>query len=709
MVMMKTLRCYLPLLTLLPAFLMPLILLAQVATAPLGPVETSLPAYPDSLFPTYYHQRVSHFETLPRSGTDILFLGNSITDGAEWSELFSNARIRNRGISGDITAGVIHRLAYLAEGHPAKVFLLIGINDLARGTSPDSVVKNILLIADYLRQQTPATRLYIQSLLPVNDSFGKFGTHTNKGREVLAVNRALSNAAGGHHYTYLDLYDSFCDPTGRLQSAFTNDGLHLTGEGYLLWKHLLYPDICDLSERPALIPQPWRLQWNPGYFRLSRCAGIAIDDSSLLKEATILQEGLLRKGVRLPIVKGRYAEVAIDSGSADGSRLVGQVRRIPDKENYIHLRLGVVTVGVGGQTRDATRDEVELGTGGEVGSQAAGGGLQDEAYRLAVSPGGIVIEANSSHGIFDGEQTLLQLARDGGIVDGCSITDWPAFSWRGYMVDVGRNFQSLRLLKQQIDVMGRYKLNVFHMHLTEDIAWRIAVKAYPQLTAAGAMLRDAGGFYSENDILELMAYCSERHIEFLPEIDMPGHSGAFARALKMDMQSAAGVSAVKTILRELIATYHFKYIHIGGDEVQITDTTFLPGILALLDSTGVRAIGWEPGGNLGSACLRQLWKGYGAIADTQHVYIDSRHLYLNHMDPLESVVTIFNRQVGGVNAQTRNIIGGTLCLWNDRAVASENDLLRMNPVYPGMLAFAERCWRGGGKSRWVAGIGEPGR
>ncbi|HLI94178.1 MAG TPA: hypothetical protein VKU83_11230 [Puia sp.] len=136
---------------------------------------------------------------------------------------------------------------------------------------------------------------------------------------------------------------------------------------------------------------------------------------------------------------------------------------------------------------------------------------------------------------------------------------------------------------------------------------------------------------------------------------MPGHSGAFARALKVDMQSPAGLAAVKAILRELVVTYHFPFIHIGGDEVRITDTTFLPSV-----------------------------------------------------DPLESVVTIFNRQIGGVDARTARIIGATLCLWNDRAVASENDLLRMNPVYPGMLAFAERSWRGGGKSGWVTGIGEPG-
>lgn len=544
--------------------------------------------------------------------------------------------------------------------------MLIGINDLSRGVSPDSVVKNILLIADYLHDHTPATRLYVQSLLPVNDRFGKFGTHTNKGPEILAVNRALQMDAPGHHYSFVDLYSSFCDSGGKLQPAFTNDGLHLTGEGYLLWKHILHANIFDLAEKPSLIPLPCQLQWRPGFFWLNRCAGITFRDSVLAGEARLLQEELTRKGIHLPIYR-EHGAGSIDSGH----RMEG---------GYIRLRLGDATAESG----------------------------RNEAYRLAVSPNEVEIIGNAPHGVFNDSQTLLQLARDGVIIDGCTITDRPAFSWRGYMVDVARNFQSMGLLKQQIEMMGRYKLNVFHFHLTEDIAWRIAIRKYPPLTAANTMLRDAGSFYSEENIRDLMAYCSERHILFLPEIDMPGHSGAFTRAMKMDMQSVAGLAAVKAILWELIATYHFPYIHIGGDEVRITDTTFLPRVQALLDSAGVQAIGWEPGGNLGENCLRQLWKGYGPIVDTHHVCIDSRHLYLNHMDPLESVVTIFNRRIGGVDAQTARLIGATICLWNDRAVANEKDLLRMNPVYPGMLAFAERSWRGGGQSGWVTGIGEPG-
>ena len=105
------------------------------------PAQIRLPVYPDSLFSTYYHQRVSLFKTLPKTKGDIIFLGNSITDGAEWSELFNGRRMKNRGISGDVTAGILHRLEEIANGRPAKIFLLIGTNDLARGATADSVVK----------------------------------------------------------------------------------------------------------------------------------------------------------------------------------------------------------------------------------------------------------------------------------------------------------------------------------------------------------------------------------------------------------------------------------------------------------------------------------------------------------------------------------------------------------------------------------------
>ena len=624
--------------------------------------QVGKPKYPDSLFSTYYHQRLTLFQSLPQTKGDIIFVGNSITDGGEWSELFDDKRIKNRGISGDITAGVIHRLDEIANRKPAKVFLMIGTNDLARNTSADSVVKNIFIIADYLRQQSPATKLYVQSILPVNDVYGKFAGHTSKANQIKLVNAQLMVQAAEKKYTYIDLYTPFSDPTGKLKAEFSNDGLHLKGTAYLLWKHLVYPYINDLQAKPAIIPMPQSLSWNKGHFSLYASKTIVIKDEALRKEAEELQQYLKQKGVEVKILKNP--------------------KNLKKEEPFIELQL------------DKNFKSPQN---------------TEEAYRLTVEPGKINIQAKTAHGIFYGVQTLQQLIRDGVMINACEIVDWPAFSWRAYMVDVGRNYQSMESLKKQIDAMAKYKLNVFHFHPTEDVAWRIAIKQYPELTAPEHMLRNKGMYYSESDMKELIAYCKERYITFVPEIDMPGHSQAFKRAMKTDMQSDTGLAIVKNILSEVIKTYDLPYIHIGADEVKITNKNFVPEVTAHIQSLGKKVIGWEPGGNFTANTIRQMWmednKQISSNAAIQ--YIDSRHLYINHMDPLEAVVTIFNRRISNKEKGDDNAIGATLCVWPDRAVFKEDDVFTMNPVYPSMLAFAERIWRGGGQQGWVADIGEP--
>ena len=111
--------------------------------------QVKQPSFPDSLFSTYYHQRVSLFRSLPQTTGDIVFLGNSITDGGEWTEMFADPKVKKRGISGDSTSGVLNRLDEVYNRKPAKVFLLIGVNDLARNMQPDSVAANILWINSY--------------------------------------------------------------------------------------------------------------------------------------------------------------------------------------------------------------------------------------------------------------------------------------------------------------------------------------------------------------------------------------------------------------------------------------------------------------------------------------------------------------------------------------------------------------------------------
>ncbi|MES2416698.1 MAG: beta-N-acetylhexosaminidase [Bacteroidota bacterium] len=404
----------------------------------------------------------------------------------------------------------------------------------------------------------------------------------------------------------------------------------------------------------ALIPQPRELALKRGTFDLYRVETIFISTPSLKKEAHFLQEILKTKGIPVSVKTGK----------------------IKSDKPYVTLEL-------------------------------LKNGADGESYQLSIDKNRISITATEGTGVFYGLQTLRQYLGAKSFLKNIEIKDSPAFKWRGYMVDVGRNYQSLALLKQQIEVMAAYKLNVFHFHFTEDIAWRLAIKSYPQLTDSNYMLRNKGKYYSEAEFKELINYCKDRHITLVPEIDMPGHSAAFKRAMGVDMQSDSGIRVLKNILKEFCATYDLPYFHIGADEVKITNKDFVPEMSRFLESMGKKVIGWEPGGNFDKSTIRQLWMDdAGLTAGNNEIkYIDSRHLYLNHIDPLESVVTLFNRQLCDTDRGNEQALGATLCLWPDRRIAKEEDAIKMNGVYPAMLAFAERAWLGGGYAGWVAGIG----
>lgn len=335
----------------------------------------------------------------------------------------------------------------------------------------------------------------------------------------------------------------------------------------------------------------------------------------------------------------------------------------------------------------------------------AGSEVSREAYQLKIDNSGITVSASSSAGIFYGLQTLRQFTGDK--LPFCEINDAPAFSRRGFLVDVGRNYQPLDMLKEQIEIMARYKLNVFHFHFTEDIAWRLASKKYPGLTAAANMTRWPGKFYTEEDFRELIRFCAERHILFLPEIDMPGHSAAFERYFGVNMQSKEGIMHIKELLSEFAQTYPgLPYLHIGGDEVKINNRDFMPEITDFVEKLGYKTVGWDPGSNLQPQTIRQLWMGGPQPVEEKGelVFIDSKHLYINHMDPLEAVVTLFYRKIGEQGKEHRNLTGATLCSWPDRAVADPRDMFYQNAVYPALLTFAERSWRGGGEAGWTARI-----
>lgn len=195
-------------------------------------------------YSTFYYQRATLFEELPVTSNDIIFLGNSITNGAEWAELFQNKHVKNRGISGDICMGVYDRLDAILKGKPAKIFLLIGINDVSRGTPADTIVSRIGMIAQKIKADSPKTKLYLQSVLPVTDHYNMFKGHTSRWQVIPEINKGLVHLAEKEGLTYIDLYSHFIDgQTGKMNTAYTNDGLHLLGKGYLKWVEIVKPYI----------------------------------------------------------------------------------------------------------------------------------------------------------------------------------------------------------------------------------------------------------------------------------------------------------------------------------------------------------------------------------------------------------------------------------------------------------------------------------
>lgn len=280
--------------------------------------------------------------------------------------------------------------------------------------------------------------------------------------------------------------------------------------------------------------------------------------------------------------------------------------------------------------------------------------LGSEGYQISVTPSHIIIKANQSAGLFYGVQTLVQLfpkeieskiqVKDiNWIVPVVEITDYPKLGWRGLMFDVARHFFTKEEVKQYIDAMVRYKYNILHLHLTDDEGWRIEIKGFPKLTEVGAWNvkrvgefgdfippgpeepRNYGGFYTQEDIKELVKYAKDRFVNILPEIDVPGHSlaaiasypelsctpdavnykvrsgekimdwsgGAPPKALLDNTLCPANelvYSFMDTVISQVAQLFPFEYIHLGGDEAPINYWQNNEQVKALMAREGIKNI-----------------------------------------------------------------------------------------------------------------------
>jgi lysophospholipase L1-like esterase len=185
--------------------------------------------------PDHYPQRVAEFQKEPVDTGRIMFLGNSITEIGHWSKLLGDSTVINRGIGGDITFGVLKRLDDVVIRKPAKLFILIGINDIGKDIPDPVIANNLLKIITEVQLQSPNTTIFLESILPVNPDIIGFPQHYDKKEHILSTNRLLRQVALETKVAFIDIYALFNDGSGKLKKEYTFDGLHLNPQGYEVW------------------------------------------------------------------------------------------------------------------------------------------------------------------------------------------------------------------------------------------------------------------------------------------------------------------------------------------------------------------------------------------------------------------------------------------------------------------------------------------
>ena len=389
-----------------------------------------------------------------------------------------------------------------------------------------------------------------------------------------------------------------------------------------------------------------------------------------------------------------------------------------------------------------------------------------EGYAIEVTEKGIKARATSGAGLFYAAQTLLQLADSGNRIPACSITDEPQFGYRGMMLDVSRHFFGKEFIKKQIDAIARFKMNRLHLHLTDAAGWRIEIKKYPRLTDFAAWRKPAiwkdwwfgsreyvekgsegayGGYYTKDDIREIVAYAAERYITIIPEIEMPAHSEEVLTAYpelscthEPYKQADFCIGNEKTyeflenVLTEVMELFPSEYIHIGGDEAgkaswphcplcqkrmkeeNLSDVNELQSYLIhriekFVNSKGRQIIGWDEilDGGLAPNATVMSWRGTeGGIAATEsghkaimtpggYCYLDSyqdaphtQPMAFGPYMPLEKVYS-YNPTDGLKEEQAKLIYGVQGNLWVEYIPTEE---LVEYMIYPRILAIAEIGW-----------------
>ena len=258
-----------------------------------------------------------------------------------------------------------------------------------------------------------------------------------------------------------------------------------------------------------------------------------------------------------------------------------------------------------------------------------------EAYHLKASGKDVLIEASDPRGLFYGVQTFLQLvagAKGSRFVPDVEIRDSPRFAWRGLLIDLGRHYFDKPTLFEMIDEMAAYKLNVLHLHLTDDPGWRIEIPGYPKLTQSEVKPDGTNEYFTADDISEIVAYAAERHITVVPEIEMPSHSGSAGAAYPelynggsaLDPASPKTYAFIRAVFGEVARLFPNSYIHFGGDEVgddvwkdmkdvqeleaekgfkttKEVEAYFVRNVVEIIKSEGKRPMAWDEQAEAGAS------------------------------------------------------------------------------------------------------------
>ena len=184
----------------------------------------------------YYYQRKSLFAELPVTSNDIVFLGNSLTNGGRWHEMFNNPNVKNRGIVGDIIQGVYDRVDLVLNGQPKKIFLLIGANDISHHVGADSIAKALDKLIARIKKDCPNTELYMQSMLPINNDYKRYKNLFGEENTFFHGNVLYEQVARKHNVPWINLFPWFADRECKMRRELTSDGLHLNEKGYKIWR-----------------------------------------------------------------------------------------------------------------------------------------------------------------------------------------------------------------------------------------------------------------------------------------------------------------------------------------------------------------------------------------------------------------------------------------------------------------------------------------